>query len=77
MWKERISTKKEIITKRVAEGKIVIPKNINRNTEACGIGEGLSTKINANIGSSSKIENIRVETHKQNYVWSLNLLWPM
>lgn len=60
--KERISTK-EIITK-VAEGKIVIPKNINRNTEACGIGEGLSTKINANIGSSSKIENIKLETHK-------------
>ena len=62
--KERISTK-EIITK-VAEGKIVIPKNINRNTEACGIGEGLSTKINANIGSSSKIENIkRVYSHEQ------------
>ena len=60
--KRKISTK-EIITK-VAEGKIVIPKNINRNTEACGIGEGLSTKINANIGSSSKIENIKLETHK-------------
>ena len=26
--------------------------------------EGLSTKINANIGSSSKIENIKLETHK-------------
>ena len=60
--KERISTK-EIITK-VAEGKIVIPKNINRETEVCGIGEGLTTKINANIGSSSKIEDIDLELNK-------------
>ena len=31
----------------IATGKVVIPKNINRDTKPCGIGEGLKTKINA------------------------------
>lgn len=48
----------------VAKGTIVIPKNVNRNTKAYGIGQGLTTKINANIGSSSKIENIALEVKK-------------
>jgi len=48
----------------IAEGKIVIPKNINRNTKLCPIGDGLSTKINANIGSSSKMENMGIEIEK-------------
>ena len=48
----------------VASGRIVIPKNINRNTKAYGIGESLTTKINANIGSSSKIEDIDLELKK-------------
>ena len=45
-------------------GTIVIPKNIGRETKACGIGKGLTTKINANIGSSSKIEDIDLEMKK-------------
>ena len=45
-------------------GKIVIPKNINGNSKACGIGEGLKTKVNANIGSSSKIDDIELEINK-------------
>lgn len=65
---EKVSKKENIninkLINRIAEGKIVIPKNINRNTVACGIGEGLSTKINANIGSSSKIEDINLEIDK-------------
>jgi phosphomethylpyrimidine synthase len=59
---ENISENK--LLSRIAEGKIVIPKNINRNTDACGIGYGLSTKVNANIGSSSKIENLESEVEK-------------
>jgi len=54
----------EKILKGVANGTIVIPKNINRDTLPCGIGQGLSTKINANIGSSSKIEDIDLEIKK-------------
>lgn len=60
--KENISVDK--LVKLVAEGKVVIPKNINGKTEACGIGKGLKTKINANIGSSSKIDDIELEINK-------------
>ena len=59
---ERIDADK--ILKGVANGTIVIPKNIGRDTKACGIGKGLTTKINANIGSSSKIEDIDLEMKK-------------
>ncbi|MDL2270264.1 phosphomethylpyrimidine synthase [Methanobrevibacter sp. OttesenSCG-928-I08] len=59
---ENISVDK--IRSRIAEGKIVIPKNINRNTKPVGIGQGLTTKINANIGSSSKIDDIDLEVDK-------------
>ncbi len=49
---------------RIAEGKIVILKNNIRETEPCGVGQGLKTKVNANIGSSSKIEDITLEVNK-------------
>lgn len=59
---ENISSEK--LRGLIAEGKVVIPKNINRNTKPCGIGEGLKTKINANIGSSSKMEDLPLEIQK-------------
>lgn len=52
------------IRRGIAKGQIVIPKNINRDTEVRGIGAGLSTKVNANIGSSSKIEDKDLELKK-------------
>jgi phosphomethylpyrimidine synthase len=52
------------ILRGVANGTIVIPKNVNRDTDVRGIGTGLSTKINANIGSSSKIEDLDLEVNK-------------
>ena len=60
--KENIDIEK--IIKRVANGTIVIPKNKNHNIKGCGVGQGLSTKINANIGSSSKIEDLDLEVEK-------------
>ncbi|MDR3063241.1 MAG: phosphomethylpyrimidine synthase [Methanobrevibacter sp.] len=48
----------------IANGNVVIPKNINRDTNVCGIGKDLSTKVNANIGSSSKMEDIDIEVQK-------------
>ncbi|MFH2046375.1 MAG: phosphomethylpyrimidine synthase ThiC [Pseudomonadota bacterium] len=42
----------EEIRAGVAKGEIVIPKNINHNFVARGVGKGLKTKINANIGTS-------------------------
>jgi len=52
------------LIKRVAKGYIVIPKNINSKSLPKGIGKGLSTKINANVGSSSEIEDIETEVQK-------------
>jgi len=48
----------------VAEGKIVIPWNTLRKTKAVGIGKGLSTKVNASIGTSSDIIDYAAEVKK-------------
>lgn len=45
----------EFILQGVAAGSIVIPANLRRtNLKAVGIGAGLRTKVNANIGTSSQ-----------------------
>ncbi len=55
----------EVIRQGVAQGKIVIPANKNhRNLVPCGIGQGLKTKVNANIGTSSDFGNIDTEREK-------------
>ena len=44
----------QVIAKAVAEGRIVIPANINhKSLIPCGIGRMLKTKINANLGNSA------------------------
>lgn len=48
----------------LSKGHIVIPQNMNRETAPCAVGEGLSTKINANVGSSSEKEDIDQEIEK-------------
>lgn len=42
----------EDIRRRVAEGAVVIPQNIHHEFPARGVGAGLTTKVNANIGTS-------------------------
>jgi len=42
----------EKLRRRFASGKVVIPCNPRHAPEPCGIGEGLSIKINVNIGTS-------------------------
>ena len=59
---ENIDVQKVI--KRLSKGYITIPKNVNGKSVPKGIGKGLTTKINANIGSSSEIEDINVEVQK-------------
>jgi len=55
----------EFIRQGVAGGTIVIPANINHtNLVPCGIGHGLKTKVNANIGTSSDFGNIDTELAK-------------
>ncbi|MDH5695989.1 MAG: phosphomethylpyrimidine synthase ThiC [Dehalococcoidia bacterium] len=55
----------EFIRQGVAEGTIVIPANVKRtNLVPCGIGQGLKTKVNANIGTSPDFGNIYTELKK-------------
>ena len=54
----------EMIRAGMAAGAIVIPKNIHRSFEARGIGKGLLTKVNANIGTSPSHANMDEELEK-------------
>lgn len=55
----------EYIRENIADGKIVIPVNRKRSaTKVCGIGKGLTTKVNANIGTSGDYNNIDEEIAK-------------
>jgi len=55
----------KLLMQKVAEGLVVIPANPNHaGLEPRGIGEGLSTKVNANIGTSSDISDPEVELNK-------------
>jgi len=54
----------EWIRGEVASGRLVIPKNIHHDFKARGIGAGLKTKINANIGTSEEHCNLAEEIKK-------------
>jgi phosphomethylpyrimidine synthase len=55
----------ETVLCRVADGSIVIPINVNhKGVDPCGIGKGLSTKVNANIGTSSDYGDVNTELEK-------------
>ncbi|HOK51729.1 MAG TPA: phosphomethylpyrimidine synthase ThiC [Bacteroidales bacterium] len=52
------------LLKEVAEGRVVITRNINHSIKPLGIGNGLRTKINANIGTSPQHCNLDEEIEK-------------
>jgi len=54
----------EFVRRGVAEGRIVIPISPYRDVKICGIGEGLRTKVNASIGTSTDIVDIEMEIEK-------------
>ncbi|WP_035588906.1 phosphomethylpyrimidine synthase ThiC [Hippea jasoniae] len=54
----------EYIMEGLKNGTIVIPKNKNHDIDAVGIGKGLRTKVNANIGTSSDIAELDNELKK-------------
>ncbi len=58
----------EILRQEIAKGRIVIPANINhKNLKPIGIGNNLTTKINANIGTSAINSSIEEEIEKLDY----------
>jgi thiamine biosynthesis protein ThiC len=59
---EQIDT--ETVRKKMTAGQIVLPKNKNSTARIVGIGNGLSTKINASIGTSTDIADINQEIRK-------------
>ncbi len=52
------------VVERLKKGTIAIVKNKNRKIKALAVGEGLSTKINANLGTSPNASNIDFELEK-------------
>ena len=54
----------EFVRRGIAAGRIVIPVSPYRDVKICGIGNGLRTKVNASIGTSSDIVDIDMEIEK-------------
>ena len=54
----------EVVRRRLVAGRAVIPANPIHTPEPCGIGEGLSVKVNVNIGTSRDRANLEEELSK-------------
>lgn len=69
-WLERVAKDEgidiDLLVKLIAKGEIVVPRNIFRNSEfrAKAIGRLVSTKVNANVGTSDDYINVEEEVLK-------------
>ena len=55
----------EHLRRRIANGRVVIVRNLmHENVNLIGIGEAMSTKINANIGTSENVVDVDEEVEK-------------
>ncbi len=54
----------EYIRQEVAQGRVVITHNLRRDSAPMGIGRGLRTKVNANIGTSKDMFDVGLELKK-------------
>jgi len=62
---EKEGVEADFIIHGLAAGEITIPANVNHtNLIPCGIGKGLRTKVNANIGTSSDFCDLNTELRK-------------
>ncbi|MDP8230138.1 MAG: phosphomethylpyrimidine synthase ThiC [Candidatus Gorgyraea atricola] len=52
------------LRKRIRQGRIALIKNSKRKIAPCAVGEGLRTKINANLGTSQDDADIKREVKK-------------
>lgn len=53
-----------LLAERVRKGRVIIVKNNRHRIEPLAIGEGLKTRVNANIGTSPDLASIRNELKK-------------
>lgn len=68
--KENINV--EVLREKIAQGKVVIPANKNHTSlEPCGIGQGLKTKVNVNLGVSKDCCDVESEMEKARYAIEL------
>jgi phosphomethylpyrimidine synthase len=49
---------------RIAAGLAIIPKNVHHDFNPIGVGQGLTTKVNANIGTSGHHQQLHEEVEK-------------
>ena len=62
---EKESVDTDFVIRGLTAGEIIIPANANHtNLIPCGIGKGLTTKVNANIGTSSDFCDLSTELKK-------------
>ncbi|MBS3909012.1 MAG: phosphomethylpyrimidine synthase ThiC [Actinobacteria bacterium] len=55
----------ELLVERLLKGTVVIPLNVNRrNAKVVAVGDGLRTKVNANIGTSEEYPHLDEELEK-------------
>ncbi|WP_295722271.1 phosphomethylpyrimidine synthase [uncultured Methanobrevibacter sp.] len=60
----RENVTEEFILNSIVDGTIVVPKNVNHDIKATGIGKGLKTKVNATVGTSTDIVDFDEEVLK-------------
>ena len=54
----------ERLARRIAEGRIVVPKNPARDHPLCAIGQGCTVKVNVNVGTSGSRCDLSMEEEK-------------
>ena len=54
----------EDLRRRIAAGVAIVPRNIRHDFNPIGVGQGLSTKINANVGTSGHHQQMHEELEK-------------
>jgi hydroxymethylpyrimidine synthase len=52
------------LIRRIATGRVIIIRSIKEPDKVAGVGLGLTTKININIGTSSEVLNLAMELEK-------------
>jgi phosphomethylpyrimidine synthase len=54
----------EVVRSLIAAGLVAVPKNVSRDFPGCAVGKLMSTKVNANVGTSKDYDNPAEEVEK-------------